>query len=107
MKELKNLSESEKINYLITKIDQIEKQLNPPLWRKFLSWFFAHFWTLLILAIMGYFMWQVWEIVQHVQDTINGFENRFTDFRVAIEAQIQKLQDQASQFGIDKIKFWE
>ena len=101
------MTESEKIDYLIKKVDQIERQLNPPFWKKCVHWFFAHFWTLLLLGILGYFMWQIWEIVQGVQQSIQGFENRFGDFKMAIEAQVQKISDQAAALNLDKIKFWE
>ena len=110
MKELENLSTEEKIDYLIKKIEQIDKTVNPPFWKTFLKWFLSHFWTWLILGVLAYFMWQVWEMVQAVQAQIDAVTTSMDSFKVSVGDQFKGLGealDSITNFDINQLKFWE
>ncbi len=110
MKELETLTDSEKIDYLIKKIDQIDKTINPPLWKSLLKWFISHFWTLLALAVVAYFLWQVWEMVQAVQAQVDSVKNQVDGFKVSVGDQFKGLGEamgSIKNFDINQFKFWE
>lgn len=110
MKELENLTDSEKIDYLIKKIDQIDKTINPPFWKTFLKWFIANFWTLLALAIIGYFLWQVWEMVQAVQTQIDSVKGQVDGLKNSVSDQFKGMGEamgSVKDFDVSRFKFWE
>ncbi|NCP67168.1 hypothetical protein GW756_03115 [bacterium] len=110
MKELENLTDSQKIDYLIKKIEQIDRTVNPPFWKTFLYWFLANFWTLLFLAIIGYFLWQVWEMVQAVQAQVDAVQNQVNGFKLSVSNQFKGLGEalgSIKDFDISRFKFWE
>lgn len=110
MKNLENLTDSEKIDYLIKKVDQIDRTINPPLWKALLTWFLNHFWTLLFLAILAYFLWQVWEAVQYVQSGLSAVELKLENMKSGVSAQFQSLGEALSsvkEFDVSRLKFWD
>lgn len=110
MKDLENLTDSQKIDYLIAKVEQIDRTINPPFWKQLLIWFLNHFWTLLFLAIIGYFMWQVWEVVQAVQAQVDAVQAQVVGVKDGVNAQFKSLGQALSSikdFNIGSLKFWE
>ena len=110
MKNLENLTDSEKIDYLIKKIDQIDRAVNPPLWKATIKWFINNFWTLLGLAIIGYFLWQVWEAVQYVQSGLTAVELKLETMKSGVSEQFKSLGEALSrvkEFDLDSFKFWD
>ncbi len=111
------ISDSEKINYLISKIEKLEikvnaidKTINPPFWKKFLSWFFSNFWTLLFLAVIGYFLWQVWEVVQTLQEGLNQVELKISGVKTSVSTQLQnfsEILEPLRKINLEKLKFWK
>jgi len=110
MKELENLTDSQKIDYLIKKVEAIDKTVNPPFWKKFLTWFISNFWTLLALAIIGYFLWQVWEMVQAVQAQIEAVKDQVDGFKISVGDQFKGMGQalgSIKDFDVSRFKFWE
>lgn len=110
MKELENLTDSQKIDYLIKKVEEIDKTVNPPFWKTFLKWFISHFWTWVILAVLAYFMWQVWEMVQAVQAQIDAVKSSMDGFKVSVSDQFKGLGEamgSITNFDVSRFKFWE
>jgi predicted negative regulator of RcsB-dependent stress response len=108
--ELEKLTDSQKIDYLIKKVNEIDKTINPPFWKTFLKWFIANFWTLLSLAIIGYFLWQVWEMVQAVQAQIDSVKGQVDGLRGAVSAQFKGMGEALGSLpsiDINRFKFWE
>lgn len=108
-----NLTQDQKIDYLIKKIDELETQLNPPVWKKLISWFFTHIWTLLFLAIIGYFMWQIWEMVQAVQAAIDSVSHQVTSVKTSVSdslapvnQSLDSVKEKLQGLSLEKVKFW-
>jgi len=124
MKDLENLTDSEKINYLVSKTEKLEKiiikiegkveaidaTINPPLWKKCVYWFLHNFWTLLFLSVIGYLLWQVWEVVQILQDQFNQVELKITGVKDSIDSQLEKFSEKLEilkHIDFEKLKFWK
>lgn len=110
MKELENLTDSQKIDYLIKKVNQIERIVNPPLWETLLKWFIANFWTLLFLVLIGYFLWQVWELVQAVQAQVFAVQSQIDNFKLSVLNQFKGFGEalgSLKEFDMSRLKFWE
>ena len=110
MTKKKALTDSQKLDYLMNKVAEIDKAVNPPFWKKLLTWFINHFWTLLFLAVIGYFMWQVWEIVQAVQAQVNAVQTQVDIFKNGVTNQfsvVGEAIDQIKNFEVQDLKFWE
>lgn len=110
MKELENLTDSQKIDYLIKKVEQIDRTVNPPFWKTFLHWFLANFWTLLALAVIAYFLWQVWEMVQAVQTQIKSVKIQMDGFKISVGDQFQGMggaMGSVKDLDLSRFKFWD
>ena len=110
MKDLENLTDSQKIDYLIKKVEQIDKTVNPPFWKTFLKWFIDNFWTLLSLAVIAYFLWQVWEMVQAVQAQIDAVKTQVDGFKLSVSDQFRGMGEamgSITNFDVSRFKFWE
>jgi len=110
MKELQNLTDSEKIDYLINQVERIDRAVNPPVWKSSLRWFATNFWTLLFLAIIGYFLWQVWEVVQAVQTKVITLQTQVDGMKLGVAEQFKSLGQALSsvkEFDVNQLKFWE
>ena len=94
----------------MTKVEQIDRAVNPPLWKVLITWFFNHFWTLLFLAILAYFLWQVWEVVQAVQAQVNAVQSQVDTFKTGVSSQfagVKEAIEQIRNFEVKDLKFWE
>lgn len=104
------LTDSQKLDYLMAKVEQIDRAVNPPLWKVLITWFVNHFWTLLLLGILGYFTWQVWEVVQAVQAQVDAVQTQVTGVKLGVQEQFKSLGEALSSvkaFDVSRLKFWE
>ena len=110
MKEIENLTDSQKIDYLVKKVEEIDKAVNPPFWKTFLKWFIFNFWTLLSLAVIAYFLWQVWEMVQAVQTQIDSVKGQVDGLKNSVGDQFKGMGEamgSVKDFDVSRFKFWE
>ncbi len=111
--ELHDLSQDQKIEYLIQKVEAIDRTVNPPLWKQIIQWLLSNFWTLLFLFIISYFLWQVWEVVQAVQaqvDALNtrvsGIKESVSDSLKPVSEGIDSVKNSLQKIDLENVKFW-
>lgn len=100
------LTLEEKIDYLTSKVEQIDKTVNPPFWKKLINWVVNNFWTLVFLMIIGYFVWQIWEVVQAVQQGVEVVNIKISDAKTSFSDAIEPIKQQLSELDLERLKFW-
>jgi uncharacterized coiled-coil protein SlyX len=95
MKKVKDMTPTEKLDYLIKKVEEIDQTINPPTWKSFMHWSFAHFWTILAIGTLAYFVWQIWDLIQAMQANLDALGIKVTDIKEMFLSQV------------DKLKFWK
>ncbi len=99
-KTVTEMSDSEKLNYLIEKVERIDRTINPSLGRRVLAWGLTHWVIVISLISILSLLVSVWDELQVVLSLIQG-----------IEENINHLQQGAShlgnQFGNAKETLWE
>lgn len=66
--------------------------------------------TLLGLAIIAYFLWQVWEMVQAVQTQIDSVKGQVDGLKGTVSDQFKGMGEALGSlpsFDINRFKFWE
>lgn len=104
-----NINPNERLLILEKKIDEliemnkkIHKRVDPPKWKKIVTFIFSHVFTIIALGILLYSTWQIWEIVQSVSTKVDSVKELFTQFSGIVMEKWSTISDQA-----DKLKFWE
>jgi len=77
--EPQKLTDSEKIDLLLCKVNRLERHIIPPRWKQILSWIINHFWTLAALIFILIAVWNIWEIVTNVQEFLESWKGNFSD----------------------------
>ena len=85
-------SNEAKLDQILSRLDKIEKTVNPPFSKKALKWFIQHFFTIALLVILIYLTWEIWGIVTDILDFTVTFKERMVEI----------LNN-----SIEKLKFWD
>lgn len=88
----------EKIDEIILLLREIRDTVHPPLWRRSVKFGFAHIWQILafvMLLFLSFYVWQLFGIVQSINDRIDNGQQR-----------IETIKD-AAQEKIESWKFWK
>ena len=79
--KLSQMTDSMKLNYLIEKIDRIDRKVNPPRWKRILWWCQSHWVILLALFGIFYTLINFWHeiqllisFVQKMNESIEGLK---------------------------------
>ena len=92
MKDFSHLTPDEKIDYLLQKVEQIDRTVNPPFWKTLLRWIWNHLLTLVILGIIAYLVWEIWGIVQDLILQVDAVQSQFSDIKTSITDTIAPLK---------------
>ena len=99
-----------KLNYLIAKVESIDRAVHPPFYKSLISWVFSNLWTFIFLALIGYVLWQVWEVVQSLQMAVSDVETKINGVKTSITDQFSTVSETLKPFkniNLEKWKFWE
>lgn len=96
--EFESLSSDKKLSVLFTELQYIKKQIHTPWWRRMLNWFVANFFQLLALAVLLFLTWQVWLVVQYVDQKVDHIATTYHQTK-------DSVQDTWQGVG-DKIRGW-
>jgi len=95
MKKTQDMTPVEKLDYLIKKVEALDRTINPPAWKNAMHWGFNHFWTILAIGSLAYFVWQIWDLIQAMQANLNDLGIKVADIKDLFLSQV------------DKLKFWK
>ncbi len=87
--------QNQQLNRIVELLERIEQFYYPPLWKRVLSFLFAHLLSLVVLAFLAYVTWKIWGIVDGVQHQVSSMQAAFSSFSQSLAEQLAKL------------KFWE
>jgi len=107
--ELESLTDSQKLNYLVEKVDKLDRAINPPWHKRLLKWSASHW--IIVLSLFG-ILWGMWQMWDEIQMLIR--------FVTAINDSVESVKSTMSGFGdttgqvkdtvtdtIKSWKFWE
>lgn len=107
--ELAKLSDSEKLDYLIGKVDKLDRAINPPWHKKLLKWCASHWIIVLSLLAILWGMWQMWDEIQmlirfvtQINDSVEGMKSTFSGFKTGAGDVADTVKDTFKGW-----KFWE
>lgn len=104
--KLSQMTDSMKLNYLIEKIERIDRRVNPPLWKRMLYWAQSHWIILLsligILTTLINFWHEIQALiafVQKVSDSVDALKN--------VGGQVGSGINTTKDTVIDTVKSWK
>lgn len=57
-------------------VQRLDKQINPPLWKKVVRFMFSHVLVLSALVVILYGVWQIWDVVVLISGLVSrGFDS--------------------------------
>ncbi len=86
--------QEEKIDFLIRQVDRLNRTINPPVWKKIVHWVWRHWFTLVMLCIIGFIAWEAREAFLSLQEKIEEISNIPTHAK-------ESLWD-----AFERVKFW-
>lgn len=108
-KTFETMTDSQKIDYLLEKIERIDATINPPLWKKFLGWCISHWLIVLVLGGLLYSTLQMWDEIQtliafvhKVNDSVENVQQGFTD----VKGQVNNITETLGK-TVEGFKFWK
>ncbi|HEY5714427.1 MAG TPA: hypothetical protein VIT68_03685 [Candidatus Gracilibacteria bacterium] len=107
--QLSQMTDSQKLNYLVEKIDRIDRKVNPPKWKKFLWWCQSHWVIMFTLFGILYGLYTLWDelqmlisFVQTMNQSIQGIKGFGGDVGSGIGNAADSVID-----TVKNLKFWE
>ncbi len=100
----------QKLDYIMSRLEDIDRAVHPPFYKSLISWIFSNLWTFIFLAIIGYVLWQVWEIVQAIQTSLDAVNQQINGVKTSISDQFSTVKETLAPFQnvrFDQWKFWE
>ena len=82
--ELAELTDSQKIDYLITKIDKLDKAINPPWWKRGVKWSANHWIFVVGFVSMGWALWHMWDEIQMLIKFVQGINESMESVKSSV-----------------------
>lgn len=97
------LTEAERWEYVMQKLDRIDRTLNPPMWKSGLHWIFNHWVLITGLLALGYGLWQIWTVVQVSLDFLQSLTDSMSRFGTNVTTPVKNLIEDVD---LDTFRFW-
>lgn len=97
-KDIQSMSPEEKIDFLIEKVQKIERTVNPPLWKVLGKWALAHIPLLIAIGLLGYAIWVLRDEIQTMMVISERVQTEYTEIK-SLYGEIKET--------VQSLKFWK
>jgi hypothetical protein len=97
MKKIEEMSTEEKIDFLIEKVQRIDRTVNPPLWKVIGKWCLLHIPLLIGLGLVAYMIWIMRDEIRAMIVLAQQVETQYSEMKT-LYGEIQQT--------VESLKFW-